>query len=340
MIDWKGTGVLVIGGAGMLGSHLVSLLVERGADVAVFDLLLRAGQERLYWGYLPPAGALRMHGDASEHHQLLARSIGDYSVIFNLAANVAGIVHNLTSPAQMLADNVGIKYGVFKALMRELERHALRTKVFVDVSTVCVTPAEAPIPTPESFVDPLKGPWSPELSNFGYGIAKLCGEFLSLHLPIPRVVIARPSNLYGPRDYFGPGCHVIPGLIQRIASGEDPLLLWGGGQQTRTFVFAADAALALVELAERAPHKTICNIGVPEEVTIQEVAESICVALDKAPAFEQDYGQPRGYHRRAPDLTVARGLDLTCRNAWVKLGEGIARTVEWWKAQRAENREP
>jgi len=331
MIAWKDTPVLVLGGAGMLGSHLVSLLVERGAKVTVFDLLWRAGREEIRWE--TPPGVQCIQGDAGSKEDLLDAYIGMYPAIFNLAANVAGIVHNLASPAEMLADNVGIKLGVYRALSHLGHRGHHLTELLVDVSTVCVTPSEAPIPTPESFVDPLRGPWSPESSNFGYGIAKLCGEFLSLHLPIPRVVIARPSNLYGPKDYFGPGCHVIPGLIQRIAGGEDPLRLWGGGQQTRTFVFAADAALALIELAERAPHKTVCNIGVPEEVTIQEVAESICVALEKAPAFEQDYSKPRGYHRRVPDLTVAQGLGLTCTKNWVRLGDGIARTVAWWRAR-------
>jgi len=332
-IEWRGTGVLVIGGAGLLGSHLVSLLVERGAKVAVFDLLRRAGREEIKW--TPTPGVQFIEGDAGSIEDLLDAYIGMYPAIFNLAANVAGIVHNLSSPAEMLADNVGIKLGVYRALSHLWNRGHAMTDLLVDISTVCVTPSEAPIPTPESFVDPLRGPWSPESSNFGYGIAKLCGEFLSLHLPIPRVVIARPSNLYGPKDYFGSGCHVIPSLIQRIESGEDPLKLWGGGQQTRTFVFAADAALALIELAERAPHKTVCNIGVPEEVTIQEVAESICVALEKAPAFEQDYGQPRGYHRRVPDLTVAGNLGLTCTKDWVRLADGIQRTVAWWQAQRA-----
>ena len=331
MIDWKGTPVLVLGGAGMLGSHLVSVLVERGAKVTVFDLLRRAGREEIKW--VPTPGVQCIQGDAGSIEDLRDAYIGMFPVVFNLAANVAGIVHNLASPAEMLADNVGIKLGVYCALSSLWNRGHAVTELLLDVSTVCVTPAEAPIPTPESFVDPLKGPWAPESSNFGYGIAKLCGEFLSLHLPIPRVVIARPSNLYGPRDFFGPGCHVIPGLIQRIAGGENPLQLWGGGQQTRTFVYAADAALALLELAERAPHRTICNIGVAEEVTIQEVAEAVCAALDKTPRFEQDYSQPRGYHRRVPDLTVAQRLGLTCTKEWTRLAEGITRTVAWWRAQ-------
>src|SRR3990167_4002996 len=193
MIDWKGTPVLVLGGAGMLGSHLVSLLVERQADITVLDLLWRAGRERIQ-PELPP-NVRFYRRDAGDADQLLNAQIGQFQVIFNLAANVAGIVHNLTNPSEMLADNLEIKVGVYRALSTLAKERELDTEIFVDVSTVCVTPAEAPIPTPESFVDPLKGPWAPESSNFGYGIAKLCGEFLSLHLPIPRVVIARPSNL-------------------------------------------------------------------------------------------------------------------------------------------------
>ncbi len=333
MIDWKGLPVLVLGGAGMVGGQLVRQLLDRGADVTALDLLLRAGREHILWDRVPKAVKI-WYADASNHRELIAAGIGRFPVIFNLAANVAGIVHNLASPAEMLADNVGIKLGVYRALTHLGNRGHLAAEVLVDVSTVCINPSEAPIPTPEGYVDPLKGPWSPEPSNFGYGIAKLCGEFLSLHLPIPRVVIARPSNLYGENDFFGPGCHAIPALIQRIAGGERPLRLWGGGGQTRTFVYAADAALALIELVERAPHRTICNIGVPEEVTIQHTAEVIADALGMPITFEADYSQPRGYHRRVPDLTQATALGLTCVREWVRLAEGITRTVGWWQASR------
>ena len=188
-------------------------------------------------------------------------------------------------------------------------------------------------------MSPIKGPWSPEPSNFGYGIAKLCGEFLTAHLPM-RTIIVRFSNCYGIHDYFGVGCHVIPALIQRIAYGENPLKLWGGGSQTRTFLYADDAALALIELAERAQTRTVCNVGVAEEVSIFGLASLIADALQiEHIQFDEDMTRPRGYFRRVPDLTVARQLDLSCTKDWVRLSLGVGKVVEWWNDQLVSGEE-
>ena len=328
MIDWKGLPVLAVGGAGLIGRPLVRLLLERGADVTVFDCLTRAGRFPFQWQ--PPDGVTLVRGSAARWEDLLPHVSGK-RVVFNLAANLGGITHNLERPAEMFLDNVGIKLGVYRALLE-----TSGVEVFADASTACVYSSEDPVPTPESAVLPDRGPWSPERSNFGYGIAKLCGEFLTRHLPGSiRTITARFSNAYGPGDFFGPGCHVIPALIQRIQSGEDPLKLWGGGSQSRTFLYCEDAALALLELAERAPTQTICNVGVTEEVTISRLAVMIADALGKDLTLDEDQTKPRGYWRRAPDLTVAQGLDLTCTKHWVRLEDGIATTVAWWKAQGA-----
>ena len=333
MIDWKGTGVLVIGGAGLIGRPLVTLLRDRGAEVTVFDCLVRAGRFPFEW--TPPEGVTLVRGSAARWESLLPY-VNGRPVVFNLAANLGGITHNLERPAEMFRDNIGIKLGVDDALWA-----AYGVETFVDASTACVYSSEDPVPTPESAVSADRGPWCPERSNFGYGIAKLCGEFLTHHLPdLIRTITVRFSNAYGPGDFFGFGCHVIPALIQRIESGENPLMLWGGGSQSRTFLFAEDAAVALIELAERAPTKTVCNVGVHEEATISNLAWIIAAAMGKDLTLDEDLSKPRGYWRRAPDLTVANGLGLTCTKEWVKLEEGIKRTVEWWKAQRAENREP
>jgi len=311
----------------MLGEPLVHLLRDRGATVTVFDCLIRAGRFPFEWQ--PPERVRLVRGSATSWEALLPHVHGS-RVVFNLAANLGGIVHNLERPVEMFLDNLAIKLGMYRALCE-----ASGVETCVDASTACVYSAEAVVPTPESEVLPDRGPWSPERSNFGYGIAKLCGEFLTHYLPDRvRTITVRFSNCYGPHDFFGAGCHVIPALIQRIASGEDPLMLWGGGSQSRTFLYSEDAALALIELAERAPTKTICNVGVAEEVTITRLARMIADSLGVTLTLHEDHSKPRGYWRRAPDLRTAEGLGLSCTKDWVRLEDGIGRTVAWWKAQR------
>lgn len=322
---WTDKKVLVIGGAGMIGRQLCTLLGENGATVRIMDNGCRAGahhkpdKKGLDWAQWFP-------GNAQTWQNVYEASVG-MDVVFNLAANVSGIVQNIQQPAKMLLDNLDIKMGVYRGM--ELNP---KVECFVDISTACVYPHNAPVPTPEYSATSCIGPWNPEGTNFSYGIAKLVGEHLSHFLPQSRVLIARPSNTYGPYDYFGTHCHAIPALIKRIAGRENPLKLWGGGTQTRTFVYSVDMARAMMEFAERGKHQTVCNLGIPEEVTLFRTAELIAQALEiPDQQFEPDLSMPRGYSRRAPDLTIAKSLNLTCTKEWTPLEEGIQLTVDWWR---------
>src|SRR3990172_5145544 len=113
---------------------------------------------------------------------------------------------------------------------------------FCQVSTACVYPHDAAIPTPET--DGMRG--EPEPTNAGYGWAKRMGErlaaFYANETPM-RVVVVRPFNAYGPRDHYDVRTsHVIPALIKRVVDGDDPVEVWGSGNQERVFVHAMDVA--------------------------------------------------------------------------------------------------
>jgi GDP-L-fucose synthase len=177
----------------------------------------------------------------------------------------------------------------------------------------------------------------PEPTNEGYGWAKRMEEFVAQSYAKEfgmRIAIARPYNAYGPRDNFDPqSSHVIPALIRRVMQGEDPLVVWGSGNQSRAFLFATDFARGILEVGEKYAVADPVNVGTDREVTIRELVAIICSAAKKTPRILFDTTQPEGQPRRNCDTTKMRQVI-----GWeprVDLEEGIAKTVEWYARQRS-----
>lgn len=293
MIDWKDVHVVVTGGAGFIGSHVVDELVWRGAAVTVLDDLRRGCEENLNWA--------RANGRV----RLVQRNLAEYTpfwprdaIVFHLAARVTNIAANRRDHLGMLQENLIVNWRIADALAR------YGAQLAVLCSTVCVYPHDAPVPTPESAAWPLH----PEETNEGYGLAKGIlekqAEFLHRERGLA-VVVSRFSNAIGLRDYYDPeSSHVVPAFIRRILAGEDPLRVWGSGEQTRAFVDARDLARALVDLAEcpAAADARPVNIGHRQEISIAKLARMVaeqCGKPDISVIYDTSY--PDGHARRAVD---------------------------------------
>jgi GDP-L-fucose synthase len=181
-------------------------------------------------------------------------------------------------------------------------------KRFLQVSTACIYPHDAKVPTPES--EGERG--SPEPTNEGYGLAKLMGERLAKYYTKEKgmeVVIGRPFNAYGPRDHYDEATsHVIPALIKRVLDGDDPVAIWGSGNQSRAFVHAKDVARGMMLVAEKAPPAQPINIGHDQEITIKELFNLVCKVLGKNPKPYYDTSKPDGYPRRSADTALLRRI--------------------------------
>jgi GDP-L-fucose synthase len=144
------------------------------------------------------------------------------------------------------------------------------------------------------------------------------------------VRIARPYNAYGPRDDFDPATsHVIPALIRRVVSGENPLVVWGDGTATRSFLYATDFARGLMAVAERSPQVEAINIGAHEETSIREIAEMIVRLSGSGIQIVFDPSKPGGQPRRKCDTRLAR--ELVGFEAEMPLAEGLQRTIDWYR---------
>lgn len=299
---------IVTGGAGLIGSHLVDALVADGGEVRVIDNFIRGSMENL-------RGSMRTGLVTVKTMNLESGGIPilPSDVVWHLAAKVTGIEYNRHNQYDMLQSNLAMNYNVIESVRRG------KPKLFVYVSTACVYPHDAPVPTPESAGDV----GDPEPTNHGYGVAKWLGEQMVKHLTIEHnvpCVIVRFFNAFGERDYYDEATsHVAPALIRRVMEGENPVTVWGSGNQTRALVDAEDIATALVRLHDfmvtpqtlyegKYPCPIIVNIGHEREVSIRELAETIVRLCGKDVELEFDTSKPDGYARRAADTTLLRRL--------------------------------
>lgn len=316
---WLGKKVLVTGGTGFIGSHVVEKLVGLGAKVAVLDKIKNGAIKNI--GYLKGKISF-IQGDCTTF-ETAYRACKGQEVVMNLAARVGGIEYNRTHQATMLRDNL-----LIETVMIEAARRAGVAR-FLVVSSACVYPHDALVPTPEP--EGFRG--EPEETNAGYGWAKRMAEKLGIYYAEEfrmKVGIVRPYNAYGPRDHFDPATsHVIPALIKRVFDNEDPVRVWGSGKQTRAFLFVEDLANGMIQAIEKHAVPDPVNLGTDEEVTIRELVEMIVRLSGKSPKIVFDATKPDGSPRRNSDNAKAR--EKIGFVATTKLREGLQNTIAWYR---------
>ena len=322
---WQNKKVLVTGGAGFIGSHLVELLLNEGARVRVADILPKDNAKHL-------AGVIKKidYKKLDLSSGLEARRVcWGMDVVMNLAARVGGIEYNSKHPASIFRENMLVFMNVIEAAYRE------KVKRFLVVSSACVYPRACSIPTREE--DGMQG--CPEPTNEGYGWAKRMEEYLGAayhHQYGMEVAIARPYNCYGPRDNFDPASsHVIPALIHRaFGEKERPLKVWGDGTHSRSFLYVEDFARGLLAVCEKVPDARPVNIGEEREVTVRELAEKLREISGEDFKIVYDKKALTGQPRRKCDCRLLRRL--TGFKTEVSFEQGLRNTVAWYLAQRRE----
>jgi GDP-L-fucose synthase len=305
------TKVLVTGGAGFLGSHLVERLEAAGDDVFVArsaDYDLTAMDD-----------TARMFDDAQPE------------LVFHLAAEVGGIGANRANPGRYWYANLTMGAHV----LEQARLHG--TPKLVLVGTICAYPKFAPLPFRE---DDL---WNgyPEETNAPYGVAKkalLVGAQAYRDQYGVNAVYLLPVNLYGPRDNFDlETSHVIPALIRKMVEaqerGDEEIVLWGDGSPTREFLYVDDCADALLLAAQRYDGADPVNLGTGKEISIRDLARLVANLTGYTGRIRWDTTKPGGQPRRA--LDTSRAEELFGFRAQVSLREGVDRTVTWYRSAYA-----
>jgi GDP-L-fucose synthase len=316
---WRGKRVVVTGGTGFIGSHVVERLLPLCGALAVPTR--QKGEPRHLHGV---AGHVELRrGDLRSPESADAVCRGA-DVVVCLAAVVGGIEYNMAHHASIFRDNVTVCLATLEAA-----RRASVGRVLV-VSSACVYPRHCTIPTPER--EGFEG--RPEPTNEGYGWAKRMEEYLASAYSAEyglSVAVVRPYNAYGPRDNFDPASsHIIPALIRKAFDpGADTLEVWGSGLQSRSFLYVGDFVDGLLRICERAQDAEPTNLGADEETTIGEAARLISHIAGTRKPVVFDASRPEGQPRRRCDTTRLETLfDFRAR---VPLEEGLRLTVEYFR---------
>ena len=252
-------------------------------------------------------------------------------LFINLAATASGVGFSRTHHGEMLVDNVVCGLLPLQAAARHDVPRVVMT------STSCVYPDEAPVPTPE--LDPFTG-W-PESVNEGYGWAKRMQELASRYFAAEHgtgILVLRPFNLYGANYPWRSAerAHVIPSLVKRVLDGEDPLVVWGSGEQRRHFLHGSDAAELATRVIENGAEGAV-NLGYEEDTRIADLVALVCDVTGRRPQIVFDRSKPDGQARKSANATRLRALTGGYQPR-MSLRAGIEEMVTWYHRTFGEAR--
>jgi len=307
---WKNKRVLVTGGHGFVGGHLVKRLEELGARVIAptkddYDLV--DGEQ-----------VRKMYDD------------NPCDIVIHLAAVVGGIGANREHPGKFFYENL--------MMGTQLLHEAYRSGVpkFVAIGTICAYPKMTPIPFKE------KDLWNgyPEETNAPYGLAKKMMLVQSQGYRQEygyNSIFLLPVNQYGPGDNFDPqSSHVIPALIRKCLeakeSGAAYIEAWGDGSPTREFLYVKDTVEAILLAAEKYDGSDPVNLGSSNEISIKDLTELIARLTGFSGEIRWDKSKPNGQPRRKLDTSRAKkefGFE-----AKTTFKDGLHKTIAWYKENK------
>lgn len=309
---WENRRIVVTGGAGFLGGYVqAGLRARRAGRILVpqredYDLTRLPDIQRMYDDTAP-------------------------DIVIHLAAVVGGIGANRAHPGEFFYKNLimGVQ------LLEEGRQRGIEK--FVAVGTVCAYPKFTPVPFREEDL------WNgyPEETNAPYGLAK---KMLLVQSQAYRKeygfnsVFLLPVNLYGPGDNFDPqSSHVIPALIKKcvdaVRRGDDSITVWGTGNASREFIYAADAAEGILLATEKYDESEPVNIGAGFEITIRDLVNKIARLTGFRGEIIWDTDQPDGQPHRC--LDTRRAYEKFGFRAAMDFDEGLKRTIEWYRRHLA-----
>lgn len=311
MIDWSKKSVLVTGGNGFLGSHVVHELKKKGAKEIKIpsskdcDLIQQSNCKKVVEGI---------------------------DVVFHLAAKVGGIGLNAEKPAELFYNNLMMG----TQLIHEAKEASI--KKFIALGTICSYPKFTPVPFSENSI------WEgyPEETNAPYGLAK---KMLLVQSQAYRKqynfnsIVVIPTNLYGPRDNFDPRVsHVIPALILKLHNAKEndknQITVWGDGTPTRDFLYVEDAVRGIVLTAEKYEDSEPINLGSDSEISIKELVNLLCELMNFDGKIIWDTSKPNGQPRRR--VSNEKAKKLLNFEPKIDIREGLQRTINWFLETRPD----
>jgi GDP-L-fucose synthase len=306
---WDDKRILVTGGAGFLGSHVIDGLIRKRSVDQDVKTPRSANMDLRKW-------------------ENCVEAVKNIDIVIHLAGRGGGIGYNSKYPGLLFYDNIIMNTQLLEAARQE------GVEKFVGIGTVCSYPKYAPVPFKEETL------WDgyPEETNAAYGLSKKMMlvqsqayrqqyEFNSIHLLM--------VNLYGPKDNFDlQNSHVIPAMIRKFVeaarNNEKEVVVWGTGKASREFLYVEDATEGVLLATEKYNSSYPVNLGSGDEITIKELVSLVAELVGYRGSILWDTSKPDGQPRRCLETSRARkefGFQAeTC------LKEGLKKTIEWYKS--------
>ena len=312
-----GKSVLVLGGAGFIGSHLVDRLVDEGVRrVSVVDNLFLGREANLTQARERLGDALRFHRLDGTDDEALAGVIGEdeTEVVFNLA--VVPLPASLEHPRWSVEHNVRLalipcellRVGLFETLI-----HVSSSEAYGSAAYVPMDEAHPPVPSTP------------------YAASKLAGDQIVLsyqHTFGLDAAIVRPFNNFGPRQNAGSYAGIIPIVVSRATAGES-IEIFGDGEQTRDFVFVRDTADAMIRMYEEpATRGRVVNVASGREVSVNDLVRLLLDAIGSDVPVRHVEPRPGDVRRHWASIDLAR--ELIGYEPSTSLRDGLAETVAWY----------
>lgn len=307
MTFWDNKKILLTGGAGFLGSHIVEQLHKRNVDDSQISIPRSKDLDLRKW-------------------ENCVKAVKDIDLFIHLAAKVGGIGFNLKYPANLFYENAIIGIQLIEAARQE------GVEKCVILGTVCAYPKFTPVPFKE---DDL---WNgyPEETNAPYGLAK---KMLLVQSQAYRQqygfnsIFLLPVNVYGPGDNFDTvQSHVIPALIRKFVEAVNDnhrtVEVWGTGRASREFLYVEDCARAIVLASEKYNKPDPVNIGSGREISIYELVTLITKMTGFKGEIRWNSNKPDGQPRRF--LDVCRAKQEFGFEAKTMFEEGLKVTLDWY----------
>jgi len=303
---WENKRILVTGGHGFLGKHLVKKLKTLGANNL----------------QIPTSSELDL-----TIKENCKKAVKDADIIFHLAGKGGGIGFMRENPGDIFYENLMISTQLFH------EAKNSHVKKFIALGTVCSYPKFSNTPFSEDeFWDGY-----PEETNAAYGLSK---KMMSVQSEAYRQqfgfnsVVVIPTNMYGPFDDFDPlTSHVIPATIVKVNNakkdGSPYITMWGDGSPTRDFLFVEDAVKGIIVVAEKYDDSEPINLGSQGEISIKNLVEKIKNIMKYDGEIKWDTTKPNGQPRRCVGNRKLR--EQFNFKPEVSLDEGLKKTISWFE---------
>jgi UDP-glucose 4-epimerase len=321
-----GTRVVVTGGGGSIGAHLVRRLVRDGWEVAVVDTMVRGEVGRL----AEVANEIELFTCDVRDQEALERVFVGAEVVIHLAA-INGTENFYKRPELVL--DVGLRGAL--AVVNAGRNAGVADLVVASSAEVYQTPSV--VPTSETIPLMLPDSLNP---RYSYGGSKIATELIAFHYAqdhYRKVQVFRPHNVYGPEMGYK---HVIPQFIVRAAAARDrasegtvPFEIQGDGTQTRAFCYVDDVIDGLLTMYENGGHREIFHIGNDEEVSIRDLAVRVAKVIGVEMEICPTKAAVGATQRRCPDIGAMRRLGYCPA---IDLDEGLKRTAAWYLEHRSD----